>query len=145
MPKNPHIAEQLPPKPKTVFDEVQTLFDAYLDTTSAIIEDYVPDPGMLIELAEADKNFKEEIAALEEEQEEPEFEKLLLKIKQLDPTDIDTDKLLALCDPGYAMDWASQNGYAIIKLTTLQQRTKLEEFVTKELYPDYNERGNYNI
>ena len=145
MPKNPHIAEQLPPKPKTVFDEVQTLFNDYLDTTSAIIEDYVPEPGMLIELAEADKNFKEEIAALEEEQEEPEFEKLLLKIKQLDPTDIDTDKLLALCDPGYAMDWASQNGYAVIAIENLNQRTKLEEFVTKELYPNYNERNNYNI
>ena len=144
MPKNPHIAEQLPPKPKTILEEVRIFFDAYLDTTSAIIEDYVPDPGMLIELAEADKNFKEEIAALEEEQEEPEFEKLLAKLKELDSDSIDGEELLALCQPEDVEDWASANGYAIIKFSTLQQRTKLEEFVAS-LYPAYNERGNYNI
>lgn len=152
MAKNPHIADQLPPKEKTVTEHVADLFDQYLDTTGAILEDYIPDPGMMVELACADKNFKEEIAALGEELEsnEPEFKQLLEKLKALGPGEIDVYDLLRLCDTVEAYShpfetYAAEKGYALIKIETLQQRTKLEAFVTTEIWPNYNEKDNYNI
>jgi hypothetical protein len=130
---------------KTVGEQITDIFNQYLDTTSAIIDDYVPDPGMLVELSCADKNFQEEINALQEELEtkETNFKYLLKKVK--DHKDYDDAELWEIIEPGYAAEWLATKGYSVIKLENMQQQIKLEEFVTTKLYPNYNDRNNYNL
>jgi hypothetical protein len=134
-----------PAKEKTVSEQIIDLFNQYLDTTSAILTDYVADPGMLVELSCADKNFIEEIEALQEEMDSKEltFDDLTKKLSEVD--DFDNSAILDLCDPELAADWFSNEGYAIVKIQTLDQRTKLEDFVTTEIYPHENDKNNYNI
>lgn len=130
------------PKEKTIVDDVLAIFDSYLDTTGAIIADYVPDSGMLLELAEADKQFKEDIKELDIT-ELMQFDDLFGRLKEIE--EVDSNKLLSLCDKDAVWNWAASKGYAIIKIENLQDQTKLEEFVTTELYPNYNDKSNYNF
>lgn len=139
---------------------LREMFQKYLDTTSAIIQDYVPDPGMLDELKWANENLKEEIEALIGEFEDPTAEWLHDKISRLDSDDIDCDKLMDvvhstnsyssdkvmdMLDDGDMADHLLSKGYASIKIDNLAQRQKLEAFVKEEIWPNYNDEGNYII
>ncbi len=139
---------------------LREMFQKYIETTSAIILDYVPDPGMLDELKWANENLKDEVDAVIEEFDNPPAEWLHDKISRLDSDDIDSerlldvvhstnayssDKVMDLLDDGDMTDHLLSKGYASIKIDNLAQRQKLEAFVKAEIWPNYNEEVNYDI
>ena len=63
-------------KPSGLKAEILDLFDDYLDSTGAILDDYLASEDMISELAACDKDFRENIEDLEAEED---FTDLLAK------------------------------------------------------------------
>jgi len=72
--------------------------------------------------------------------ENTEFEKIYKQLQELTSYNIDGDKLLELCYEDDVKYYLCSKGYAVIKLNTMEQQRKLENFLTNELYPHYNDQ-----
>jgi hypothetical protein len=120
-----------------VADKVLELFTNYITTTAAILDDYVVgSEGMLSELDQADETF---MLAIEDliitpEEVDMDFDELIEKLSDLGSGDIEDDRLLNLCDVDEAAFFVGSNGYATVKVNSLRDQIKLEEFLHK-LYP----------
>jgi hypothetical protein len=122
-----------------VADKVLELFTEYLKTTSAILEDYVVgNTGMFIEFYSVEDTFIEAIKNLviEPEEVDMDFDELIEKLSDLGTSDIEDDRLLNLCDVDEAALFVGRNGYATVKVNSLRDQIKLEEFL-HTLYPIY--------
>ncbi|MFA9212970.1 MAG: hypothetical protein ACEQSR_03885 [Candidatus Methylacidiphilales bacterium] len=147
--------------PFTPIEEVILLFDNYLDTKKAIIDNYlIGDSGMVLELETADYNFKTELGSIQDEET---FESILAQLKRVKhlktPTallsriieveSITVDTLLEIVaaeDEDAIRKYQSDDGsYAVIKMESLEHRMKLEEFIKKEIYPNYADENKYTI
>lgn len=130
---------------KSAIDKILELLDKYVDTTGAILDDYVADDGMVTELGAADQNLREAIEEFQHESEEDELKSIVARLKELEPDQEQSLELLEVLDEDAIWDWSKSEGYAYVKCQTMEQHNKLEEFVTTEMYPHYNERENYEI
>jgi len=142
---------EVPELPESIL-KVVGLFQQHIDTTGAILEDYVVgNDGMFIELGEAHKSFLEAVKEIEiEDNAEKLIEKLgdqnlneseydsLLKVLvgQYENTD---DKLLGTMDADDIAAHLSGKGYSIIKVDSAK-REKLKDFIESEIYPYYNDQ-----
>lgn len=130
-------------KKQTIIEKVNDLVDKYLDTTSAILTDYIADPGMELELGQADVDLQKGIQALEPDPDKA-FDDIIDRLTDMD-VDIDADRLLGVLDDDQVRAYLKGKGYAIIKVDNLAQQDKLTEFVEKEIWPNYNDRLNFDI
>lgn len=120
------------PKTLTTNEKLITLFEQYLETVGAILDDYVVgNDGMFTELAEADKSFKGEIEDFEFE---PSLEKAITVIKD-NADDMDTGDLLDVLDDSIIIDHVTSLGYSCIKTENIVDQQKLEDFVQQNIYP----------
>lgn len=126
-------------KPKTISEQIEALFEKYIDTTGAIMDDYVADHAMIHEVSIADQNLKEKILNLVDNDEtdiedgEADFDSLLEKIKEHD--DFDADKILELVDIDDVLSFVSGTDYISVQVTNIKDRDKIEEFLKTEIYP----------
>lgn len=124
----------MPKKTKTIADA----FDDYRDVTDAILDDYVADDKMILELGQADKNLEKTVTELFDKK-EIEGEELLALVKsKLSEGDIDADDLISIIN-------ADKKNVVTINIQTLDQEEKLKHFIETELYPHYNERMEYSL
>jgi len=125
-------------------EKVLELLDNHIDTTRAILDDYLSgDDGMITELGAANENLRNSIEALEVEDD---FKSLLEQIKKSD--DFDCGELLKLIadeDEDFILNYSTNKGYALIKLETMEQRSKLEDFIKAEIYPYHNDENKFFI
>ena len=70
------------------------------------------------------------------------FEDLFELMSDLKPGEIETDKLLALCDEDDIIHWVSNDrqAYLLVKIESSEKRDKLIEFIENEIYPHYNDQ-----
>lgn len=126
------------PTPKTLHEQVQDLLEKHIDTTGAILDDYVADKGMITELAECDKNLRSDIDDLFDE--EQDFDSLLKRLQEMDLDTDQTEKLMDLFDTGDLSDRLTRGGYVYVKVDNLADQMKLETWLKTRLYPNYNEQ-----
>lgn len=118
------------------------LLDSHIKTVNAIVEDYVGGPGMETEIEAAHENLRIEITEILEDKQEESFDDLLEKV--FDHDDFWEKKFFEKLDSDSMAKYVSENkGYSLIRVDSLSDKMKLEEFVKTEIYPDYNEqKGN---
>ena len=112
--------------------EVLKLFAEYKATVNAIVDDYVGMDGMITEMETADENFISDVDDIETDLD---FKDILIALEKLDYREIKTDELLNLVEESEVFDWIRAQGYYSIKLETLEQSWKLEDFINTEIYP----------
>ena len=141
-------------KQKANLQSIIDIFNKYLDTTSAILEDNTFTEGARDELSTADRNLLNELNKYEVTI--TNFNDLVTALGEVDPDDFDMKAVLDACEVAncanpqeenfeeWLNNYADNKGYAIIKLNTLEQRQKVEAFC-EQLYPLMNEKENYNL
>lgn len=112
-------------------EKVEDAFAEYQDKVEAILKDYLcDDPGMFTELAAADEGFLTDVADLDEgDTAKDRLESLRDEMTDVEIMDeLDEDKI---------REWEDDNGYIALKVESLDDRDKLEDFIKKNIYP-YN-------
>jgi hypothetical protein len=136
-------------KKLTRFDfifQVNALLQKYQLTTAAILDDYralaMPvEDDLILELGAAEDTL---IAAIEALDIEPAKEMLLQSlVEAYEGGDIDSDEVLKLIDKSDIRDYAMGEFDVTVICTDGNQRTKLEEFITTEIYPYYLDQKAY--
>lgn len=130
---------------QTQIDKVLDLISKYLDTTGAILDDYLADDGMVTELAAADENLREAVEDLRPEDVEEEIKQIIARLKELELDQEQSEEIIEFLDKDALWDWSKNLGYAYVKIDSIEKADKLEEFIKAEIWPHYNERDNYSI
>lgn len=125
----------------TVLDHLEN----YLSASNAIMQDYVADPGMCMELAEAEDKFRRSIEDIDPEEES--FNYLVDKLKDLPEKEVDLVELLDVVDninSDAIRDYLDDRhkGAVVIRVPvqTMEQQKKLEAFIKEHIYPHYNDQ-----
>lgn len=148
-----------PPKPKTPADLIRDAVYNHIETIMAIHQTYGLDDGETVELETANDNLKTKLEELLEDIElVEEFEPLYDKMKELyldedeqkklfrllSVDKLDANEILSEIDPGVLTDRMTDQGYSYIRLPGMADKAKLEEFITRELYPHFNDQNSSN-
>lgn len=92
----------------------------------------------------AKEEFKEAAKKLDDLSEVADAESVIEELKYTGLDDRDADILLSyICENNGVekiTEFLAGNGYAVIKIDTMEQQSKLREFIEAELYPSYSER-----
>lgn len=139
-------------KPETLIEEVQAIAAKHIGVIEAIITDYsfLTDIGMDTKLRAANINLKEALEALEGES----FRGLIERLKthpDFDPWEA-SERLSFMGEVEYIApssealeNYARENNYSLTKLNNSDDRAKLEQFLTTEIYPHYNDQQFFLI
>lgn len=126
--------------------QVNELLQKYQLTTAAILDDYralaMPvEDDLILELGAAEDTL---IAAIEALDVVPAKEMLLQGlVEAYEGGDIDSDEVLKLIDKSDIRDYAMDEFDITVICTDGNQRAKLEEFITTEIYPYYLDQKAY--
>lgn len=130
-------------------EEVKNLVANHLETVTTILDTYedlldVLDDGVKTELLAAVDNLTSSIDSLQEIDQDFTFEQLVEKLENVDASNIETDKLLALCDEDEILDWVKTNkpGFILLKTESGDMEDKIRTFLETEIYPHYNDQVN---
>lgn len=129
------------PPPETLIDKIRKAFAQYQDTTSAILQDYIADDGLITELATADVNLLDELEELcEEAGDLTDFETIVKGLKWHHDLTTDTDKarmLVNLMDEDDVREFVKDESDMHLKVSNPFDRDKIENFLRENIYP-YN-------
>lgn len=122
-----------------LLEKVKALFEKYLDTTGAIIdEDVIIEDGTRTELKAADENFLGNLEELIDDNEETTVDEVVYFLdNNNDLESDDIEKILTALPMEEIVDFTETNGYVAIKVDGMTDRDKLNEFVRNNIYP-YN-------
>lgn len=129
-----------------IIEQVKELMQKYQSTTAAILDDYralaMPvEDDLIVELGIAEETLLTAIEALDVE---PEKEMLLQSLyESLHNGEIDSDEILKLFDKSDIRNYAMSEFDITVMCTDGNQRAKLEEFITTEIYPYYLDQKAY--
>jgi len=124
---------------QTIIEKVNGLLDNYFDTTEAIIiENFADGSSFIAEMKAANDHLILQVDKLEDDKD---FDTLLTELEEHD--DWDTGKILEGIGEDEVRSWFVEKGYALIQCDSMEQRSKLEDFVTTEMYPHNNDRDNF--
>ncbi len=127
-------------KRSEAIEEILKMLEEYIDTTGAILDDYLADDGLITELGEADKNLREKIESMQIENDFDSIVTQLEKIQKKSPDDIEGEKLIPFCSKGDLENWALDEDYCLVRVADINKRSLLEEFVTTHIHPFYNDQ-----
>lgn len=85
-------------KPKTDIELIIEHFAKYVETTKAIVADYIGGPDMELELQAANDNFFGLLQDFTEDTKEYEFDELIDKLKDMRGSDLKPDALIELLE-----------------------------------------------
>jgi hypothetical protein len=131
--------------------QVLRLFVKYQETTKAILDDYVADKAMVVELSEAEFDFTSAVEELEAD----EFETVLRHLEKIKDNqnyrELDEEQCKALMEllaDDFKIDYIDEelekDNYVKVKVAGIMDQVKLEEFINRELEP-YNTGYNHEI
>ncbi|GAB1462193.1 hypothetical protein [Pedobacter sp.] len=140
-----------------LIDTVLGMLYSHREQHDKIFDDYLEgDSKMLDAIMVEDKAFTAKIEALREDvsDNEESFEinvgvdiitehlkELLMDDDQLS----ELFKIILNQGEEIVFNYLSDKGYAFVKLNSLADKMKLEDFITTEIYPHYNDRNNFSI
>lgn len=83
---------------------------------------------------------------IETSENEPEFDDIVKQLKDMPGSDIVTAEILDVLDEDEVVGWASDKrpNHIVIKLESIELRSKLEEFLKTEIFPFYNDQVSDN-
>ena len=117
------------------------------ETVSAVLNDYLVTDGAELEIGTAGTNLWNDIEAIIfEDEPEEDFDTLFNKLKNIedDLTVVEFEKLTTLFSDAENMEFMKgqviSKGYALIKVDTLDQKEKIQQFAETEIWPDYNQQ-----
>jgi hypothetical protein len=145
VPENPSIP--------SAADQVKKEFENYRSTVKAILDDYLVPNDCFFEIETAAGNLHTEMDYIVEDlqqEAEPDLEKTMKDIKYFtdEVTSDQASELLDIvetADESLIYDYTTEKGYGLVKIENNAQRDKLEEFITAEIWPDYNDHDNYHL
>lgn len=131
--------------PATPVNKLLRFFENYQDTCTAILDSHTFTEDALDELIEADKNFRELLENFTSI-EDADFDEVLERLKALnDNVDFDSEALIELCDQDAVIEAAKEtSGCIVIEMESLLDKSKVEDFINKEIYP-YNLGENHYL
>ena len=90
-------------------------------------------------------NLIQSVQDIETFEDEPEFDDIVKQLKDMSGSDIVAAEILDVLDEDEVVDWASdKQPHIVIKLESMELRSKLEEFLEKEIFPNYNDQTSEN-
>lgn len=124
------------------------LVEKHNETVAAVLNDYLVTDGAELEIGAAGNNLWNDIENLVfTDEPEEDFEVLYKKLDDLDTSDWDSrqlEKLATLFNDADKIEFleglAVDKGYALIKVDTMDQKNKLQQFAETEIWPDYNQQ-----
>ena len=126
-------ARHVQPLSEKVLDRI----DEYLDTTSAILEDYAVEDGLITELSEADKSLQSDIRDMILEDD---YDSILERLKKMDLDDDMKAQLLDLFEEDEILSKVQDFGHCVIKIDNIVERQKLEDFVHAHIHTSHNQQ-----
>ena len=138
------------PEPDTLSEKLKEAFDNFLKTQKAILDDYCAgNDGMDTELEAAAESFHAKLADLSEFDADSVSELIESEGFLTAP---EVTKILDKIDQSDIKDYLEENGHlfreegdVVIQINNLQDRMKLEEFLTTEIYPDLVDQNSFLI
>lgn len=122
-------------------EEVIKLFNSHIDTTGAILEDYVADRGMIDELGIADRNFLDVLENMKEDEPEIDAAKLIQQLKDLvDTNAIDQEEVLKVLYLDEVHSFVRGDFDICVKVNNANDRAAIEDFLTTKIYPYYRDQ-----
>ncbi len=144
--ENPVLAET---EVHLLASDVAFHIEGHKETVNAILDSNdhllsLLDDGFKLELQTSVENLKSAIENLPEVDGELTFDELAEKLEDLKESEIETDRLLPLCDDDEILDWVKNNkpGYILVKIDSIDIEAKIRHFLETEIYPHYNEQSN---
>jgi hypothetical protein len=138
------------PTVNAAVDKVLQLFDQHIRTVRLIADDYLADVGMLTEMQAAEEKLFELIedlridSAEDKKEKELSFSDIMDQLKENIRFDREkATELLELIDdddPEPIHDFVRSKGFVYIKVENIDQQMKLEDFVNREIWSDYNQQ-----
>lgn len=132
---------------KSAESAIMMQLNTHRQTVKAILEDYVASEGEILEVEQSINDLAEMVDDCEMD-----FDYLLDRLKALGkPNEEESRELLKLIDEEVINERIEEeienknDGFALVKITNMDQQRKLEEFVSTEIWPHYNEKDNYQI
>lgn len=128
-----------------VIPAVLELLEKYVDTTGSILDSYENvREDMIGELSIADKNLEDSIKNIETDSTAEALTTSILKHEDFDAEDF----FKAFVEEHGSIDihnfFVSQ-GYAVIKIDSIDQQAKLQQFVESEIWPLFSDRCKWEI
>lgn len=129
----------------TVIDKVLKLFQTHLDTTGAILDDYVVgNDGMFTELTAADGNFISSVRELIDEDAEFDKTRFLADLEnEVGGDHLDSDEVMEHVDEEDVCDFLAAKGYVIVKIENMNHQMMLEDFIKAHIYPHHSDQETY--
>ena len=141
----------------TPFEEVLMLFKSHIETSKAIMVDYIADPAMIDEVSWSFNTLTEAIEAISAEQTEPDFDKIVGYLENIDTHSIDSEKLFKFisledvdCEKvavelnsDILDSYAQTYNCCMVVVKNINDREKLREFLCTEIYPAYNDQREF--
>ena len=126
--------------------EVIDLIKESKQTIEAILIDYDAGPFCELEVNTAIDNLIQSVQDIETFEDEPEFDEVVKQLKEMPGSDIVTAEILDVLDEDEVVEWAAdkRSNHIVIKLESIELRSKLEEFLKTEIFPYYNEQTSEN-
>lgn len=157
MRKTKSVAQPAKAIKNTPFEEVLMLLKSHIETSKAIMLDYIADTSMVDEVSWSLNTLVEAVEAISSEQKEPDFDKVLEYLTNIDPRNIDSEKLFEFislneidCEK-VALELTSDilDNYAqtcdccMVVIKNMNDREKLREFLHTEIYTAYNDQREF--
>ena len=141
----------------TPFEEVLMLLKSHIETSKAIMLDYIADTAMADEVSWSLNTLVEAVEAISAEQKEPDFDKVLEYLTNIDPYNINSEKVFELISldeidseivaknlNGEILEtYAQLNNCCMVVVKNINDREKLREFLHTEIYPAYNDQREF--
>jgi hypothetical protein len=128
--------------------EILKIVESHNSVVKAVLNDYLVTDGAELEIDAAGSNLWNEIEQLQfSDEPEEDFDTLYKKMDDLDTRDWDSrqlEKISSLFSDADQIEFmeglAIDKGYALIKVDTLDQKNKLQQFAETEIWPNYNQQ-----
>jgi hypothetical protein len=131
-------------------DKVQELITNHREKIDFILDDYMIGGNAAIEaMVKSETELDKLLIGLRINSKATPFDEAMEALEACDDDDLKVDEILDFVhdkiDGDAMLDYMNAKGYAFVKLDSLKDKEKLEEFVKAEIWPFYNDSDKYSI